>query len=145
MRRALLKLIIIIFQDGSFLTFYDFFSKFPIKMNFLRYHGLCHAISKWIKKLKAHNVHAPVGLQANDHSGMSIDKISCKSASQIYVKVEFETLTAEKRMKNAGLSEETIHYIHSIPFKVTKDTRLAIFQFKIIHHILPTNVTLFRV
>ena len=37
-----------------------------------------------------------------------------------------------------------IHHIYSIPFKVTKDTRLAIFQFKIIHHILPTNATLFR-
>ena len=46
-------------------------------------------------------------------------------------------------MKNAGLSEETICHIYSIPFKVTKDTRLAIFQFKIIH-ILPTNATLFR-
>ena len=85
-----------------------------------------------------------MGLQANDHSRMSIDKISCKSASQMYVKMEFETPTAEKRMKNAGLSEETINHIYSIPFKVTKDTRLAIFQFKIIHHILPTNATLFR-
>ena len=84
-----------------------------------------------------------VGLQANDHSGMPIDKISCKSASQMYVKIEFETPTAKKRMKNAGLSEETICHIYSIPFKVTKDTRLAIFQFKIIH-ILPTNATLFR-
>ena len=37
-----------------------------------------------------------------------------------------------------------IHHIYSIPFKVTKKTRLAIFQFKIIHHILPTNATLFR-
>ena len=97
-------------------------------------------LKKWIKKLKAHNVHAPVGLQANDQSGMSIDKISCKSASQMYVKMEFETATADKRMKNADLSEETIHHIYSIPFKVTKDTRLVI----IIHHILPTNATLFR-
>ena len=62
----------------------------------------------------------------------------------MYVKIEFETPTAAKRMKNAGLSEETIRHIYSIPFKVTKDTRLAIFQFIIIHHILPTNATLFR-
>lgn len=32
----------------------------------------------------------------------------------------------------------------SLPFKVTKDTRLSIFQFKIIHHILPPNATLHR-
>ena len=34
--------------------------------------------------------------------------------------------------------------IYSLPSNVTKDTRLAIFQCKIIHHILPTNSTLFR-
>ena len=37
-----------------------------------------------------------------------------------------------------------MHLIYSLPFNVTKDTRLAIFQYKIIHHILPTNSTLFR-
>ena len=31
--------------------------------------------------------------------------------------------------------------IYSLPFNVTKDTRLAIFQYKIIYHILPTNST----
>ena len=47
-------------------------------------------------------------------------------------------------MVKANLNEKTIQLIYSLPFKVTKDTRLAIFQFKIIHHILPTNSTLFR-
>ena len=55
--------------------------------------------------------------------------------------MEFETPTAEKRMKNAGLSEETIHYIYSIPFKVTKILDLLFSNLKIIHRILPTNVT----
>ena len=53
-------------------------------------------LKKWIQKLKAHNVHAPV------------DKISWKSAGQMYVKTEFETPTAEKRMKNAGKSMQVL-------------------------------------
>ena len=45
-----------IFNGGSFLTFNDFPSKFSIKTNFLRYHGLCHTIpQKWIKKF-AHSL-----------------------------------------------------------------------------------------
>ena len=47
-------------------------------------------------------------------------------------------------MKNAGFGEQRTSLIHSIPFKVIKDTRLAMSQFKIAHHILPTNATLFR-
>jgi len=47
-------------------------------------------------------------------------------------------------MLQANLDEHAISTIYSIPFKVTKDIRLAIFQFKILHHILPTNATLFR-
>jgi len=43
-----------------------------------------------------------------------------------------------------SLKEHTIQLIYSLPFNVTKDTRLAIFQYKIIHHILYTNSTLFR-
>ena len=62
----------------------------------------------------------------------------------MFVKMKSEKPTAEKRMTQANLDEETIRLTYSIPFKVTKDIRLAILQFKIIHHILPTNATLFR-
>jgi len=47
-------------------------------------------------------------------------------------------------MKEASVKEHTIQLIYSLPFNITKDTRLAIFQYKIIHRILPTNPTLFR-
>ena len=58
---------------------------------------------------------------------------------------KFETPTAERRMKQLSLDDDTIPAIYNIPFNVTKDTRLAIFQLKIIHHIiLPTNSTLYR-
>ena len=79
-----------------------------------------------------------------DNDGLSLNKLPCKSATRFFVKNKFVMPTAEKSMIKANLNEKTIQLIYSLPFKVTKDTRLAIFQFKIIHHILPTNATLFR-
>ena len=73
-----------------------------------------------------------------------MNKLSCRSATKSFVKSKFVTPTAERRMTEAGLKEHTIPLIYSLPFNVTKDTRLAILQYKIIHHILPTNSTLFR-
>ena len=47
-------------------------------------------------------------------------------------------------MLQANLDEEAISSIYSIPFKVTKDKGIAIFEFKIVRHILATNATLSR-
>ena len=67
-------------------------------------------------------------------------KISCHR----HFKSKFVMSTVEQRMKEDSLKEHTIQLIYSLPFNVTEDTRLSIFQYKIIHHILPTNLTLFR-
>ena len=127
-----------IFKGDSFLTFNDFVSTFQLKTNFLKYYGLCHAIpQEWINLLKGKS--GPITSSINNN-----DKISCKVANQMFVQKKFERPTAERRMKQANLDKESIRRTYSIPFKVTKDIRLVIFQFKIIHHILPTNTTLFR-
>ena len=131
-----------IFQNNAFLSFPEFCSRFKIKANFLTYHGVCHSIPReWVNILKG-NIQAP--LDGEDNNRIPLNKLSCKSATRFFVKKKFVTPTAEKRMVKANLNEKTIQLIYSLPFKVTKDTRLAIFQFKIIHHILPTNSTLFR-
>ena len=132
-----------IFKDGSFLTFNEFVSTFQIKTNFLKYYGLCHAIpQEWINLLKDKSVSKTCSI--NNNKKISLDKISCKVASQMFVQQKFERPTTERRMKQANFDNETIRLTYCIPFQVTKDIRLAIFQFKIIHHILPTKATLFR-
>ena len=116
---------------------------FQLKTNFLKYYGLCHAIpQEWINLLKGKN--GPITSSINNNNKISPDKISSKVANQMFVQKKFERPTAERRMKQANFDKESIRLTYSIPFKVTKDIRLAIFQFKIIYHILPTNATLFR-
>ena len=59
------------------------------------------------------------------------------------VESKFVSPAAKQRMQEANIKDQTIQVIYSLRFNVTKDTRHAIFQYKIIHHILPTNSTLF--
>ena len=117
--------------------------KFAIKTNFLTYYDLCNAIPKnWIRLLKEFNPSAHTGSEYAEN--ISLNKLTCKLASRFLVGLKFIPPTAEQRMLQANFDSKTIDTIYIIPFKVTKDIKFAIFQFKIIHHILPTNPTLFR-
>ncbi|KAL9960119.1 hypothetical protein ACROYT_G033528 [Oculina patagonica] len=78
-----------IFKGDSFLTFNDFASTFQIKTNFLKYYGLCHAIpKKWINQLKGKSELTTNFL--NNRIKLPLNKISCKAASQMFVKMKFE-------------------------------------------------------
>ena len=131
-------------KTTSFLTLDDFCRKFAIKTNFLIYYGLCNAIPQnWIRLLKEFNSSVHTGSKYADN--IFLNKLSCKSASRFTVGRKFVPTTAEQRMLQANLCRKTIDTNYIIPFKVTKYIRCAIFQFKIIHHILPSNATLSKI
>ena len=67
----------------------------------------------------------------------------CNATHSLIAK-KFQPPTAERRMMLANLDDNEIQIIYNIPFNVTKDIKLAILQYKVVHHILPTNATLFR-
>ena len=127
------------------MTYNDFCRTFRVKTNFLTYNGLCNAIPQnWIRLLKQSNLNDPHNYNSEYAEKIPLKQLSCKSASRFLIEKKFVAPTAEQRMIQANLNKQTIETIYSIPFRVTKDIRLAIFQFKIVHHILPTNATLFR-
>ena len=43
-----------------------------------------------------------------------------------------------------SFSQENIHKVYDLPFKIKNDIKITMFQYKIIHNILATNVSLFR-
>ena len=43
-----------------------------------------------------------------------------------------------------GYTKENIQNVYLLPFTTTKDTKLILFQYKVIHNILPNRVSLFR-
>ena len=133
-----------IFCENNFLTFLnDFCRKFTITTNFLTYYGLCSSKpQKLIRLLKQSNTNTSTN---SEYVGkIPLSKLSCKSASRVFISQIFEPPAAERRLQQVNLDRQAISIIYSIPFKVTKDITLAIFQFKIVHRILPTNATLFR-
>ena len=61
--------------------------------------------------------------------------------------VSLETLpppTAEKKLIEYGLQKNNLSKVYLLPFNVTKETKLTMFQYKIIHRVLPTNSLLHK-
>ena len=52
--------------------------------------------------------------------------------------------TSENRILNCGFTKDNIHKVYSLPFTVTKQTKLIAFQYKIIHNVLPNQINLFH-
>ena len=43
-----------------------------------------------------------------------------------------------------GFTRDNIHRVYDLPFQIKNDIKTTMFQYKIIHNILPTKVSLFR-
>ena len=48
------------------------------------------------------------------------------------------------KLEKAGFTADEISHIYELPFKLTLDVKLSVFQYKINHNILYTKSTLFR-
>ena len=53
-------------------------------------------------------------------------------------------LPPQKKNSFVGITKENLNKIYLLPFKATKEVKLAIFQHKIIHNILATNSSLYK-
>ena len=73
-----------------------------------------------------------------------IQDISSKKCRIEMTKKIFQKPTSEVRLEKAGFTTQEIACIYELPFKLTSDVRLAMFQFKINHNILYTKSMLFR-
>ena len=126
-------------HESRFLPFLSFCNKYTLKCNFLQYYSLISAIPERWKKL----------LQKNSCDTTTppppICTLTCKT---LYHKLlELKDLpppTSEKKLESYGIAKENLSKIYLLPFKVTKEVKLAIFQYKIIHNILATNSILYK-
>ena len=56
----------------------------------------------------------------------------------------FSPPTTENKILRHGFSHETIHNVYELPFQIKNDITITMFQYKIIHNILATKVSLFK-
>ena len=71
--------------------------------------------------------------------------LSCKTLYQeLLTRQKLPSPTAEKRLEHYNFQRDDFSKIYLLPFKATKETKLIMFQYKIIHHILFTNSLLYK-
>ena len=126
-------------NKNRLLAFKEFLKKFSIKCNWLQYFGLTSAkLSECNNYLKEQNQASTINLPA-------IDKISCKTIHRLLIdNQDFSPPTTEKKLTEYGFSMDERQKIYSLPFLVTKEIKLSMFQYKIIHNILYTNAILYK-
>ena len=133
----------LITEDGNLMTLNVFQHNFGIRTHFLQHLGLLNAIpTSWKKKLK--NSYKENESNDCENKGIDIQNISSKVLRNILTKQIFEKPTSLRKLEKAGFSANEISHIYELPFKLTLDVRMSVFQFKINHNILYTKSRLFR-
>ena len=123
--------------ENRFLSFHSFRNKYKVKCNFLQYYSLLSSIPKSWKKLLGENLEAPAASNASNASKCSL---SCKTIYDMLLDLEnLPPPTSEKKLLACGVEKKDLNKLYLLPFRATKEIKLAMFQYKIIHHILPTN------
>ena len=110
--------------------------------HFLNHHSLVSAIpSEWKKRLFKNESSPTPAL-----TSCSLSKTpSCKTLYQEQLtQQKLPSLTAEKKLEYYNFQRDDFSKIYLLPFKATKETKLIMFQYKIIHHILFTNSLLYK-
>ena len=127
------------FCERRFLPFSSFCNKFNLKCNFLQYYGILSSIPQNWKKLLQED---------SDNPGMpsiSIGSLACKTIYGMLLNLEdLPPPTAEKKLLACGIERNDLNKIYLLPFKATKEIKLTMFQYKIIHQILPMNSLLYK-
>ena len=76
---------------------------------------------------------------------LEIDKLLCKTIHSELINCQnFPLATAEKRLKESGFDTQERKKNYSLPFTVTKEVKLSVFQYKIVRNILYTNKILYK-
>ena len=69
---------------------------------------------------------------------------SCKSIRKWLIERKFQEPLASSRLCRLGLDSNKLKAIYTFPFRLTKDTKLCMLHYKIIHNILPYGSKLYK-
>ena len=126
----------------DFITDEELKTRYQIKINFLTYYGVINAIPNECKKsIKQTNA------QQEQHTQQSQSLKALRATKAIrknFVNHIFEVPTATRRLIDNGLPPDHINDYFNLAFSNTKETKLIMFQYKILHDIVFTKEKLFR-
>ena len=75
----------------------------------------------------------------------TIESLTCKVIYHLLInRKNLPPPTADKRLVKCGFDPSQRRKVYSLPFAVTKEVKLSVFQFKLIHNIVSTNSLLYK-
>ena len=135
-------------KNGQFHDFNYIQNTLGIRTTFIEYHGLIRAIG--VAKNKHNIIQKPYNLsQPFMPIALKIllyDKKGCQRIYRIFCKNN-DKPTAQRKWDNVLLLLETHDWYktYTLPYKVTRDTNVRWFQYRLIHRILSTNTFLYKI
>ena len=111
--------------------------KFNLNVPFTTYYGLVNAIPKYWKA----NLSNPIPNVAHD---TTVNSLRTNSIYSSLLNTVFVPPTAKTKILCHGFTENTIKKVYLMSFKVTNEVKIIMFQYKVIHNVLPTRATLNR-
>ena len=125
--------------QGQFLCFEEFKRKFGVRCTFLDYTGVLAVIPKlWKSKILGNS---PIGGEPFTSLSDSDNILSTKKACLILAEQSFSPPIVETTLCE---QVSNVKDVYELPFKVTVENKLKSFQFKILHNIIPTNLSLYK-
>ena len=135
-------------ENGDFLSWGEMSQKYNIQNEAFRYISLINAVPKnWKKRIKQSGTNLNNTIDSNIQKLRSLKKPSRFFYLNCIQSIATKPSKAWKKWENYlghNISEIEWKAYFSSPYKVTKSTKLWIFQQKILHKILPTNKWLFK-
>ena len=130
-------------EKNRFLTLNKFLLKTGLKAPFTKLFGLISAIPyRWKCALRPGFIMNNQDMEQN--TTKEINVVTSKKVCNILIQRKFVEPLASLRLCRQGLDSSKLSSIYMLPFKITKETKLSIFQYKIVHNILPHGVLLHR-
>ena len=128
--------------SSRFLTFEAFKEKYTVKANFLQYHSVVTAVLNAKKNF--------VFNQTSNTEQLVGSKNFCKLAYNILI---MQQASLPQRNQDKWISDFQAYAVekidwsktYSLPFLCTRESKLRVFQFKLIHRRISTNRYLFKV
>ena len=123
-------------QNQDFLKWHDFALKFNLNVPFTTYHGSVNTIPKhWTACLK--------NPTSNITNNTTVNTLTTSSIDSSLLNTIFVPPTAETKILCHGFTEKNIQKVYLMPFAVTNEVKIVMFQYKVIHNVLPTCATLY--
>ena len=141
---GVLKIKNLLNENNKFLTYEQFSQKFSLKTPFTHFCGLLSTIPRERRRSLGASAGHPAGLHVKGVTGPSQERVSCRQARTLFIDAKFKEPLASARLCRSGVDPTNLKDIYALPFNMTKETKLSIFQYKIIHNILPYGILLYK-